>query len=275
MKNQKQKSAFTLIELLVVIAIIAILAAMLLPALAAAKKKAQKIQCTNNLKQIGITLRIWTGDNQDRSPMAVGTANGGASEYVQHQATAATRLNPAMVFMVMSNELATPKVLWCNGDTVVGHSGNSAAQTFGYGTGYPVVCSAPTAAGAMAGAPTAAGLISYFINGDASESDPQAIVSGDLNIGAQNTANNAASSWAFGNTSATSRTGSGVKQVDNNSSSSTAGTAWAWTQETHAKAGNILLGDGSSTSVSIVGLHDAIRNGTNSAVPYQAFNFPW
>jgi prepilin-type N-terminal cleavage/methylation domain-containing protein len=268
MKNQK--SAFTLIELLVVIAIIAILAAMLLPALAAAKKKAQKIQCTNNLKQIGITLRIWTGDNQDRSPMAVGTANGGASEYVQHQATAATRLNPAMVFMVMSNELATPKVLWCNGDTVAGHSGNSAAQTFGYGNGYPVVCTAPTAAGAMAGTATAAGLISYFINGDASEGDPQAIMSGDLNIGNQNTANNAASSWAFGNTSIATRTGSAAKQADN-----TALTAWAWTAETHAKAGNILLGDGSSTSVSITGLHDALRNGTNSAVQYQAFNFPW
>src|SRR5258708_30179000 len=68
--------AFTLIELLVVIAIIAILAAMLLPALAAAKAKAQKINCLNNMRQWGIAMQIYSGDASDWIPRE-GTDNSG------------------------------------------------------------------------------------------------------------------------------------------------------------------------------------------------------
>lgn len=67
-RNGGRHSGFTLIELLVVIAIIAILAAMLLPALAKAKAKAQRIYCINNLKQLATCCRLYADDNDGFIP---------------------------------------------------------------------------------------------------------------------------------------------------------------------------------------------------------------
>lgn len=143
-----RKAAFTLAGLLVIIAILAILAAMLLPALAAAKRKAQRINCVNNLKQDGLAFRLWEGDNGDKYPMAVSTNKGGTREFVDGG-------NTFRHFQVMSNELSTPKILVCPADD------RTAAASFAKLKNINV---------------------SYFVGLDASEAYPQMFLDGDRNL---------------------------------------------------------------------------------------------
>jgi competence protein ComGC len=105
----QKTAALTLTEVLVVVLSIAVLAALFLPVLAAAKKKSSKIGCVNDLKQVGLAFRIWSGDNGDKYPMEVSVKDGGAMESVAAG-------NVVLVFQVMSNELSSPKVVYCPND---------------------------------------------------------------------------------------------------------------------------------------------------------------
>jgi prepilin-type N-terminal cleavage/methylation domain-containing protein len=261
MKNiLKQKKAFTLIELLVVIAIIAILAAMLLPALAAAKRKAQRISCVNDIKQDSLSFKIWEGDNNDQMPQAVSTGSGGAKEYVYSQAnnSAARHYGVTNIFLVMSNELSTPKILYCPSDSMPDHDGVSA-------TNFIQLTSTGTGDNATQ-APYGCRYISFFVCGDASDTYPQMILDGDRNIG--------------GNPPTTALAANTAASSTNDSASAAdacwTGKYWAWTAtDLHLKAGNIGLADGSVAQVSVSGLWQALlasTNGASTTQPY--FNFP-
>src|SRR6476620_2158143 len=64
----RRVTAFSLIELLVVIAIIAVLASLLLPALASAKARAQRLTCTSQMKQLGLGMELFKTDHEGRYP---------------------------------------------------------------------------------------------------------------------------------------------------------------------------------------------------------------
>jgi type II secretory pathway pseudopilin PulG len=108
--SQNRTSGMTLFEVGVAIALVMILAVLLLPWLATSRRRASRISCAYNLKQVGLCYRIWAGDNSDTYPMGISVTNGGSMETVLTG-------NVVHTFLVMSNELSTPKILVCTEDS--------------------------------------------------------------------------------------------------------------------------------------------------------------
>jgi len=266
MKNTivKSSKAFTLIELLVVIAIIAILAALLLPALAKAKAAARRSQCINNIKQIGLSFKVWEGDHGDKYPTAVSTARWGAMENIYCQLNAndaPAGYGLTNVFCVMSNDLSTPKNLVCPADISPATGPNDT-----YGAGVPI--SGPIVSVAT-NWPIAPWNLSYFVEGNASDKFPKMILIGDRNIGSTYnggtiTGGNMGAvpadsmnmlNGAYANTPIPGATTQPVIKTGFTTA------AWAWTdKDVHQDAGNLGLADGSAQQASLKGLLNALND---------------
>lgn len=139
-----------MVELLGVLAAIAILLALYLSTLPR-RVPVMRINCVNNLKQVGLSTLVWEGDNYDKYPTAVSATNGGAMEFT-------TGPNAWRNFQVMSNELSTPKVVICPDET---DRFRFTATNFTYFNNSN---------------------ISFFVGVDANETLPQALLYGDRNL---------------------------------------------------------------------------------------------
>jgi prepilin-type processing-associated H-X9-DG protein len=146
----RASGGFTIIELLIVVGVLIVAAAIVLPDIARQRARSSHVNCANNLKQVALAFRVWALDKNDHLPMQVSTNEGGTMELI-------TGPNAFMHFVVMSNELSSPRILLCPNDQQ-----RTAATNFLDGVSNSN--------------------ISYFVGVDAVETNATMFLSGDRNI---------------------------------------------------------------------------------------------
>jgi prepilin-type N-terminal cleavage/methylation domain-containing protein/prepilin-type processing-associated H-X9-DG protein len=252
MKNMpKENGAFTLTELIVVIAIIVILAASLLPALARTRTQAQRISCANNLKQVGVGFRTFANDNNGNMPMTlapilhgaadqVGVRNVSNSQIVRNVTTGAYSAGSqgvSMIFLCASNQLSTPKILFCPAEYE--SSVRQAATTFsGVQSGSNQVLYTNDLN------------VSYFVGVDAQQTYPRMFLAGDHNLGD----NGNPPTTAFGTAPASGRF---FVSLGTNISGNLGP---AFMDNMHSKQGNVGMADGSVEWFSRSNLQNALKS---------------
>jgi hypothetical protein len=245
-----RKSAFTLVETLVVVVTVVILTAMVLPVIFKSVSRSSKIGCVNMLKQQGIAFRIFSTDNGNKYPWAMAETNGGTfhPRLLNHQHTWAH-------FVVVSNELNTPKVLVCpsDQDATGGITPKDVAKDF-------------TALASQSRTNSLNRGISYLIGLSALEDDPTSILGGDRNITADATAPTVR---LYGSLDDTANNGVTRLSLQELSGSSGVRQELGYSPAIHGDRGNVLgnvlLGDGSVQQGTSARLRAAVRQAiTNS-----------
>jgi prepilin-type processing-associated H-X9-DG protein len=257
----KQNPAFTLIELLAIIGVVGIVVigitlALGLPAFARAKAKAQRISCTSNLKQIGLAFRTWAVDNMGKTPMTLGSTNSGVADTsVGIRVLAPTQSESwgvSRMFLCVSNELYTPRVLLCPAEyETAGPAHRQRATTFREAAGPGMV-------------PFTNDLnCSYFVGVDAVEIYPQMLMTGDHNVGDGDPPTEL---WLAG-----PNAGSPFHSLGTNFPAGNQ--CVGWSSHGHNKQGNVGLADGSVQGFTRPRLQEAAQySGDPGKTSYGPFN---
>jgi prepilin-type processing-associated H-X9-DG protein len=219
MKHHAKQDGFSLLDLLMIVVAIAAIILVVLPGLLRPRRNhSPEIRCHNNLKQVGLAFRIWASDNNEKFPSQTSITNGGAKEW----AAAGSAYG---VFLVMSNELSTPKLLFCPGEN---NPSRQVASTLDF--------SQPQENSAGVTPFTATNNLSYFAGLDGDQTQIQTILTGDDHL-------------LVGKTP----TRSGLLLVPTN-------TPVTWAKGRHMGNGNITRADGSVQQFNASGLQRAFDN---------------